>query len=202
MESTVEFLTDEAITVNIIHNVDMERTISYLYKTHYESLAKYILHNSGSEQDAEDIFQEVVVMFIRSVQLKKFRGESSIKTFLFSLNRNTWLNELKRRGRADAREQKYELTASAEHNAADRMIEHREGHQLVMDTMEKLGDDCKQILLLYYYENMSMKEIVEETHYENEQVVRNKKYKCMKKLEEMITNNKLLYKQLKAMLHG
>ena len=202
MESTVEFITDEEIKDNIILNKDMETTIGYLYKTHYEHLAGYIQHNSGSEQDAEDIFQEVVVMFIRSVQLKKFRGESSIRTFLYALNRNTWLNELKRRGRAEVREQKYKFTEDMDNYGADRMIENREGHRKLLDTMEKLGADCKQILLLYYYENQSMREIAEMTHYENEQVVRNKKYKCLKKLEEMITTNKLLYQQLKNLLNG
>lgn len=196
------FITDEEITDNIILNRDMENTIGYLYKTHYEHLARYIQYNSGSEQDAEDIFQEVVVMFIRSVQLKKFRGESSIRTFLYSLNRNTWLNELKRRGRAEVREQKYMNTEDLENYATDRMLENREGHQVLLDTMDKLGEDCKQILLLYYYENQSMREIAEMTHYENEQVVRNKKYKCLKKLEEMITTNKLLYQQLKNLLNG
>ena len=202
MESTAEFITDEEITDNIIHNRNMEATIGYLYKAHYEHLAKYVLYNNGNEQDGEDIFQEVVVMFIRSVQLRKFRGESSIRTFLYALNRNTWLNELKRRGRAEAREQKSMMVEEPEMNNANWIIEKREGHRILLETMEKLGNDCKQLLLLYYYENHSMKEIAEVTHYENEQVVRNKKYKCLKKLEEMITVNKLLYQQLKSLLNG
>ena len=71
-----------------------------------------------------------------------------------------------------------------------------------MKVLETLGDHCKKILVLYYYENQSMKEILAALHYENEQVVRNKKYKCLKKLEELIKNKPGLYQQLKNLLYG
>lgn len=47
-----------------------------------------------------------------------------------------------------------------------------------------------------------MKEILETMHYENEQVVRNKKYKCLKQLEEMVNANPALKQTLKNLLHG
>ena len=46
-----------------------------------------------------------------------------------------------------------------------------------------------------------MKEILSSTGYENEQVVRNKKYKCLKKMEELIKADANLYHQLKTLLH-
>ena len=47
-----------------------------------------------------------------------------------------------------------------------------------------------------------MKEILEATDYENEQVVRNKKYKCLKQLEHMINEKPFLKQTLKNLLHG
>ena len=55
--------------------------------------------------------------------------------------------------------------------------------------LNKLGESCRKILELFYYENLSMKEIVSHLHYENEQVVRNKKYKCLQQLTDMIRKN-------------
>jgi hypothetical protein len=46
-----------------------------------------------------------------------------------------------------------------------------------------------------------MKETLEGLEYENEQVVRNKKYKCLKQLEQMITKNPALQQTLKNLLH-
>jgi RNA polymerase sigma factor (sigma-70 family) len=136
------------------------------------------------------------------VQKDKFRGESTVKTFLFSLNRHVWLNELKRRGRALAREEKYSKGNEwVELDIGEHLAE-KETKDLVVELMDQLGETCKQILVLYYYENNSMKQILENLHYENEQVVRNKKYKCLKQLEQTLNANPNLKKTLKNWLHG
>lgn len=193
---------DQELVDNLRTGKRMDETIKALYRGHFESLSWYIMNNSGSRQDAEDVFQEVVVSFIDLVQKDKFRGESTVKTFLYSLNRHTWLNELKRRGRALAREERYEkgqerVELDSHHQVAD-----REGKAEVLRLVGELGDTCKKILLLFYYENMTMKEILEVTDYENEQVVRNKKYKCLKQLEQMILEKPALKETLKNLLHG
>jgi RNA polymerase sigma factor (sigma-70 family) len=160
------------------------------------------MNNSGSRQDAEDVFQEMLVAFIDLVQKNKFRGESTVKTFLYSLNRHTWLNELKRRGRALAREEKYEKGKEQAEPDTGYLIADREAKSAVIKLVGSLGETCKKILLLFYYENRSMREILETMHYENEQVVRNKKYKCLKRLEQMLNEKPHLKETLKNLLHG
>jgi RNA polymerase sigma factor (sigma-70 family) len=176
--------------------------IRYLYQQHFEALGSFVIHNNGNGEDAQDVFQEVLVAFIHLVKQEKFRGEASIKTFLFSLNRNIWFNQLKRRKRAVEREKNYDKMQAAEEVQIDSVIENREANDQLIQLLEALGESCKKILLLYYYENLSMKEILEQMDYENEQIVRNKKYKCMKKLEEMVSSDKNLYQQLKNLLHA
>lgn len=181
---------------------DIDQAIRSLYRNYYDSLSWYVLNNSGTRQDAEDIFQDVVVTFIDLVQKNKFRGESSIKTFLFSMNRHMWLNELKRRGRAQAREEKFEKLQDRTTEDVGKLITERESSSEVINLVDQLGETCKKILLLFYYEEYSMKQILEHMHYENEQVVRNKKYKCLKQLEQIINSNPSLKQALKNLLHG
>ncbi|HEY0039477.1 MAG TPA: sigma-70 family RNA polymerase sigma factor [Flavisolibacter sp.] len=195
-------ISDEELVSNLATNHGENESIRFLYREHFDLLSRYILNNSGSEQDAEDIFQEVIVAFINLVKAGKFRGESSIRTFLFSLNKNIWLNELKRRGRASVREEKYEKQNERQEMTADVAMELQQTKNDLLKVIAELGDNCKKILLLFYYENKSMKEIVAYLPYENEQVVRNKKSKCLKKLEELVLGNKHLAIQLKNYLHG
>ena len=159
------------------------------------------MNNSGSRQDAEDIFQEVVISFINAIQKNKFRGESSIKTFLYSMNKHAWLNELKKRGRAMQRELNYGKDQDREDLDASHLIVHREARTQVIEIVDQLGGACKKILLMFYYENLSMKEILEKTEYETEQVVRNKKYKCLQQLEQMLNEKPLLKESFKKALH-
>ena len=67
-----------------------------------------------------------------------------------------------------------------------------------MEIVARLGEGCKKILLAFYYENLSMKEILAQTEYESEQVVRHKKYKCLKQLEQMLVENPNMTNTLKT----
>ncbi len=199
MEVIRNFPDDEVVS-GLRSGQRMNDIIQFIYRNHFESLSRYIINNSGSRQDAEDIFQEVLVNFIDLVQKDKFRGESTIKTFLFSMNRHTWLNELKRRGRALSREEKFEKGQERVEMDTSHLIAEREEKAAVAAIVNELGDTCKKILTLFYYENLSMKEILEVTNYENEQVVRNKKYKCLKQLEQKPNAKPHLKQALKNML--
>lgn len=195
-------LTDQELVSNIQARFGLDGAVRELYRNYFDMVRIYVINNSGNQQDAEDIFQEVIASFIDIVQKNKFRGESSIKTFLYSLSRHTWLNELKRRGRAQAREEKYERGKDTVEFDTSHFIADRERKQEVIRLVDELGEACKKILMMFYYENLSMKDILEFMHYENEQVVRNKKYKCLKQLEQMINENPELKQNLKSLLHG
>lgn len=179
-----------------------DKAIKAIYRTYFESLGWYVMNNSGNREDAEDVFQEVVINFIDLVQKNKFRGESSVKTFLFSLNRHIWLNELKKRGRALKREEKYQSGQEAEEKDIAGLITDREERKQIMLLVDQLGETCKKILLSFYFDNLSMKEILDTMHYENEQVVRNKKYKCLKQLEQLIAAHPSVQQNLKTLVNG
>ena len=87
---------------------ELDKAIRQIYLGYFDMSCSYVLKNNGQREDAEDIFQEVVVSFISVVQQNKFRGESSVSTFLYSLTRHAWLNELKKRGRMKTRDEKFE----------------------------------------------------------------------------------------------
>ncbi len=194
----VKNYTDEELLAAIKSGRDVNPVLRFLYRQYFEGLRIYVEQNNGSHQDAEDIFQEVLVSFFELVKLDKFRGDSSIKTFLFSLSRNIWLNELKRKGRAQARELKYEKGKDDQAPDTSVVIAGRESRRQVMEIVGRLGEGCKKILLAFYYENLSMKEILAQTDYESEQVVRNKKYKCLKQLEQMLVANPNIANTLKT----
>jgi RNA polymerase sigma factor (sigma-70 family) len=157
------------------------------------------MSNGGNQQDADDIFQETIVTFIDVVKKNKFRMEAGIKTFLVAIARNIWYKELKKKERAGYREKLYEKDRGDEMDVTHE-IGDREVKRELRELLNKLGDSCRKILILVYYENLPMKEIVQHLHYENEQVVRNKKYKCLKELIELVKANPLIAGQINELL--
>jgi RNA polymerase sigma factor (sigma-70 family) len=178
----------------------LEQAIIQLYQDHSEITRSFIMGKGGTEQDADDIFQETIVSFIDSVQKGKFRQESGIRTFLISISKNIWYNEIRRRQRADNREKIFEMDRHQEEGPVTEMINEREMKQQLNKMLQELGESCRKILELFYYENLSMKEIVSQMHYENEQVVRNKKYKCLQQLTEKMKQNPLAAKQINELI--
>jgi RNA polymerase sigma factor (sigma-70 family) len=175
-----------------------DSAIRHLYQAYFESSAGYVKQNSGSDQDAEDIFQEVVINFIELVQQQRFRGETSINNFLYSITRHIWLNELKRRKRAKNREEKYEREQDTTGPEMAGLLADQEVKAQLMAIIEGLGEACRKILVAFYYEGLSMREILGMMDYQNEQVLRNKKYKCMIQLEQTLSGNARLIEYLKS----
>jgi RNA polymerase sigma factor (sigma-70 family) len=175
---------------------DIEAPVALLYEHYFEGIVSQICFQGGSREDGADIFQEAILILITKVKTKQFRGDSSLKTFLTGIARNLWLTEFRSQGRRVYRERAF-MQQTQPHTPAPEPQEENEA-VVLSQVIERLGENCRKILTGYYYEEKSMKELLTLFKYENEQVLRNKKSKCMKSLKEMINANPYLLKNLKS----
>ena len=199
MKSAAKY-SDEELVDAIGNKAGMNQAVRYIYQSYFEDLSSLIIHNSGTRQDAEDTIQEVIVTFIDIIRNGKFRGESSVKTFLISLTRNLWLNNLRKKERSNARDVIFEKQREHVEESMLELINEREKKKQILLLLEQAGEMCKKILLLFYFQELSMKEMVAHLPYENEQVIRNKKSKCLQKLSEQLKNNPGLLNSLAGKL--
>ena len=191
-----EKYTDTELIAAIGDKNSLNKAILFLYQQYSESTSSFIIHYGASRQDAEDVFQETVVAFIEIVKKGKYRMEASVKTFLVSVARNIWMNELKRKERSGFREKQFEYGRDQKEEDISHHISDLEKKRQLRELVYQLGEPCRKILLLFYYEDLSMKEILDHLPYENEQVVRNKKYKCLQQLTVFIKDNPSIAMQL------
>lgn len=199
--NAIKLFSDSTLVEAIKNKKNLNGAVLQLYQEHAAVARSFIMGRGGSEQDADDIFQETVISFIDTVQKGKFRFESGIRTFLISISKNLWLNELRKRQRSDNREKIFETGREQEDAGVSEAIGDRELKQQLQKMLDGLGESCRKILILFYYENLPMKEIVSHLHYENEQVVRNKKYKCLQQLTEMLKENPVAAKQINELIN-
>jgi len=190
--------SDEQIIRELKTGKDMNDAIRALYTSYAGYVSSFIISYGASEQDAQDVFQETVIAFISIVQNGKYRGESNLKTFLVSVAKNIWLNQSKKRERSGKREKVFEDSRGQQEGDISHLIGDRENREALRELIFRLDESCRKILVLFYYENLSMKEITSHLHYENDQVVRNKKYKCLQCLVEMIKNVPGLSERIKT----
>jgi RNA polymerase sigma factor (sigma-70 family) len=178
----------------------VNQAIAFLYKNHYRLLERYVLNNSGDSADAQDVIQEVMVSFVELVQQGKYRGEASVKSFLYTLLRNLWITELRKKGANSKRHELYENGREQWDQDVSEHLVYKEAQKTVLALFDQIGEGCRKILTLFYYDNLSMKEILEHTNYDSEQVLRNKKYKCLKEITDLLQKNPAISENVKSAL--
>ena len=105
---------------------------------------------------------------------------------------------MKKRLRTDFREQRFESGRAQTDDAINEWINESEQKRQLRELVSQLGEPCRKLLTLFYYENLSMKEILTHLPYGNEQVVRNKKYKCLQQMTEIVKQYPEIAGQLKV----
>ncbi|NND63916.1 MAG: sigma-70 family RNA polymerase sigma factor [Flavobacteriaceae bacterium] len=165
--------------------MEREKALKEIYQTNRMKVCSYILANSGSAEEAKDAYQEAVIAFYENVRDGKFKGESAIGTYLYSITKFKWLNQLKKDKIRTGHHEKVKQDEIDEGPMAV-LIEGEQRNQ-IMAVLAELGDRCKELLIQNMFYNSSMKEIAKVGKYSSEQLVRNTKYKCLKKLKEMVS---------------
>ncbi len=177
-------LTDKDFLEGIKTNDD--RILNVLYKTHFSMVLNFVVNNSGTEEEAKDVYQEAIIVLIRQVQSEKgFDLSCQLKTYIYSICRRMWLKELSKKQRfSDTSVEDYEGFLIVEESRMQE-IEHKEHQFEVMSQgLETLGEPCKTILLDFYTKKLSMEEIAQKMGYTNADNAKNQKYKCLKRLSK------------------
>ena len=183
----------------IIHKIGQgdQEVLKLLYRLYRNDFIIWAQKKTGCrEDDAKDIFQEVIVSFYLNVQTGSLQTiNSSIKTYLFTCGKNLLLNELKKTSKL-INLSGFEFT-NDEITKIEQMEKSHYDKELIKKTMEELPIDCQKILILYYFENCSLKTIAKKLGYKNANVVKTMKSESMKKMGLAI---KRIAKNLKMLI--
>lgn len=158
--------------------------LTFVYKEHYPVIKKYILRNSGNKQDAEDIFQETIIMIYRKVEEGQLSLNCSFKTYIYSVCRILWLKELETRKliRNNNRELKNIVDPEVKFLLENGDLEKK---KLIQEHLMHLKKNCRQILTLFYA-GVPIDEITEILGMSSTANTRQRKNRCKEKLIESL----------------
>ena len=133
--------------------------IERLVQTYQQDVYRLALSILDDADDADDATQEVFVAALRA--LDSFRGEASLKTWLFSITVNVCRNRL---GRDKSRERLRQILQSLflqnqAHPESDAV--QRESDSELWRSVRALGDKHRIPVILRYYHEMPVAEIAE-----------------------------------------
>ena len=176
-------------TIAFVRADKTDKTLDSLYNF-FPAVRKMILRNGGTRQDAEDLFQEALIVFCRRIKDPDFLLTSKPSTYLFSVCRFLWKDELKKRRHIEGGEpEAFAGLADTGKSAFDETMEKEKGARLAEKALEQLGERCRELLVLFYDRRLRLKEIARMMGYTSENTAKNQKYKCLEgaknKLKEL-----------------
>ncbi|MDH7446015.1 RNA polymerase sigma factor [Aquimarina sp. 2201CG14-23] len=171
-----------------------ETIIKAFYKRNYNYVKSYVLKNSGDNVDAEDVFQDALVLVYQKLKSDSLELRVSVSAYFYGVCKNIWRNRLRKKRKLIISDEVIETNDEIDGSIIED-IENKEREMLYRKYFVTLSDKCKELLNLVFAGN-SMREIANITGY-SEGYARKKKFECKKSLIEMIETDPV-YSELKT----
>lgn len=143
----------------------MKTLFDSFYNKYHQDLYNYVFYMVKSKQLTEDLVQEIYIRVIKSYE--SFRGESSEKTWLFSIARHVTYDYF----RSQKRKRKYTNEAfdweeqgkyiPADGALPEEIAIQNESIQAIYQCLDQCTLDQKNIIILRYIQGFSLQETAE-----------------------------------------
>lgn len=184
MKSPLLFFNTDSKILDLMKKGD-EQALVMLYEANRRMVQAYVLRNHGTEDDAEDLLQDAVIVLWERVRAGTFEYTSKLSTFIYATVQNIWRRRLAQMKRETVTEFSDPNDPEDSSSPLERLIE-SDTSKKISAALITLGEPCKTLLLLFYWEECSMEEIAKRMKFANAETAKSKKYQCKKALEEIL----------------
>lgn len=171
-----------------------DAVLSFLYKEVFPKVRHYIRGNKGNDDEAKDIFQDAVLIFYKKTKQSTIPEVINITAYICLISKNLWINRAKKLNTIT------EMPSGDFVNGDEDLLSNiiiEEKKNALTNLLSQIGDECKKLLKLSVYDNMSMKEICAIMGYSSENVAKTYNYRCKQKLVQLVMKNKEMVNLLK-----
>lgn len=151
-----------------------------LYKFYFPSVASYIKQNLGNKEDAEDVFQEAIIVLLKKVRQPDFVLSSSLKTYIYAVSKNLWLKRLRDNKIITTQEDIGEQPCTSE---PIEMEQEKSKEDKVENWLLKITRHCQEILKALYYYEEPMNNLMLKMGWKNKHSASNQKHKCIQQIK-------------------
>lgn len=115
--------------------------------------------------DWEDVVNEIMINVVEKLKKDEFRGDSSIGTFIYTITSRRIIDFIRKKSKV--------LKHAPEPNpylSPQEHVENRERAQWIADSIEKLKPKYKEVLYLYYFQELSREEVAKKLNISSRRV--------------------------------
>ena len=154
------------------------RVIQYIYKNSFNAVKQLVLHNAGSENDAEDIFQEALIIIFRKLKEDgNIELDAAFSTYIYSISRLLWLKHLKNIRKIEIDPLNRDMEERIEFEEPLPVQDKDLRMAIYQRTLTSIPDDCQRILALTA-QNVKASEIARQLGFRSDGYVRKRRHFC------------------------
>lgn len=180
----------------IIHGIanDKSKVLLFIYHEYYPLIKNYIFQHGGTSDQAQDLFQEGMIIIYKKVSAGKLKLFCKFSTFLYAVCKRLWIQERKKEMLRLNKMAESELAAEPVVPYGEETIDRAK--ELIDKHFNQLSPDCQKILRLHF-NDCSVEEIRTAMNYNTAHHAVDRKYRCKKSLVDRIINDPTFRKILK-----
>jgi DNA-directed RNA polymerase specialized sigma24 family protein len=154
-----------------------------LYKNYFGTVKRFVLHNNGNVQEAEDLFQDTLLVFVGKIRQDDFVLTASVKTYLMAIAKHLWLKKL----RGTALEVLFDEASNATfyENIQVAIEQETTYWDKLQYYLSKITAHCSRLMHDMFFQNKSIEVIQQEYGYSTKHNAQNQKHKCMEQIRKV-----------------
>jgi DNA-directed RNA polymerase specialized sigma24 family protein len=165
------------------------KTFSELYESAFPVVARFVAKHGGSFDDAQDIFQDALIIY-HEKQQKDLAISESEEAYIFGIAKHLWIKKFKHDRKLVSL------------NDMERTIEIPPDYfpsistSKLLSFLEGVGEKCLNLLSTFYLNEKKIPEITKAFKFRSEHSTSVQKFKCIEKLREAVKQKPEVYESL------
>ena len=163
-----------------------EKALKSIYNNYKGEFISYFRKYKINTEDILDIYQDsIIVVYQKFSKGNAELRNASLKTYLYGVAKHKMYDYFNQKN--------YKTNEFEDLKIVDEEFEIKKEpslyEKLLAKHLKTISESCQQVLRLYYYRNLSIKEIVMKTDYKDENTVKSHKSRCLKRLKALCKND-------------
>lgn len=170
---------------NIIVDLKTENNFAFgkLYKDNFGKISNFVRNNSGNKADAQDLFQEAMMVLVEKLRQDNFQLTASIDTYVYAICKNLWFKKL--------RDKNYELSVDELQSfdfltSINDSIEAEKTYlEILKGYLLKITDHCNRLIHDIFFKEKTIDQIQKDYGYLTRHNAQNQKHKCVEQIRKV-----------------
>lgn len=168
--------------MNISERTDSSKAFSHIYTDHFHMVKKFVLINNGNISDAEDLYQDTMIIVSRKLEDDDFKLTAKLSTYIMAIAKNLWYKKLR-----DSRKSEFveEQSDDQFYQEVDHFIDNEKSNaEKLLNVLSRISSHCNRLINDIFFNYRPIKEIQEKYGYTTRHNAQNQKHKCIKQMKK------------------